>query len=565
MSNRHSSGVAVQWRITRPALAALSVVVFALIVVTIMGVKHFSATTASAQICGPVVNIEVAADKAMVPALTVQAERWNKISFIQNGKCLRAHVHEASSATEAALLATSSADHPSIWIPGSTYWVSQLQNALSTRGLDGHITKLTPHTATASSPLVLVASPQRAAALEAAGGVKWSTILTSGAPVLLDNPLTSSEGLVSLVAIRQALGGSAPFDAMVSQFAGTALPSAQAGFDALLANADTPIFVATEQQIIAANAAHKSNFATALYPADGTLSLSYPAVRLDYVGDDPVLAAAADGFLGSFEATARSNVTNIGLRDVDGNGKQITGGESTNVGLAFVNAPAPPPNAERDVTQSWLKNGPAPHVLAALDISSLMRDPLPDGERKIDAQYSAAISFASAYLSDSAQFGIWAYSTKLTQTTDWIEKVSLGNLGETINGEPRRTAVEALPPGINTPEANNGAALYDTTLNAFYAVKHNYANGQRNAVVVMTGSANRDPAGVTLDQLLSTLRDQQDPQHPIEVITIGIGDGADNTALTAIAAATQGKSYVAANSVEALEDLATEFAQPTHS
>jgi hypothetical protein len=81
----------------------------------------------------------------------------------------------------------------------------------------------------------------------------------------------------------------------------------------------------------------------------------------------------------------------------------------------------------------------------------------------------------------------------------------------------------------------------------------------------MTGSANRDPAGVTLDQLLSTLRNQQDPQHPIEVITIGIGDGADNTALTAIAAATQGKSYVAANSVEALEDLATEFAQPTHS
>ncbi|SDJ20083.1 extracellular solute-binding protein [Frankineae bacterium MT45] len=563
MSNRHSAGIAVQWRITRPALAFICVLILGVVAASAMAIRNFGSSTTAPQTCARSVTIRVAAAPAMVKPMQTHADRWNQIHFVRNGKCIKAAVYEASASTEAALLATSSADKPTIWIPDSSYWVEKLQNDLKTRGKDGHIQTLTAHPALAISPLVLVTTPAKSAALAAKGGVTWASIEGAGSNLAMENPLVSSEGLVGLAAIESTLGTQPGFNLShsIAGMAPKALPDADAGFAMLLADPKTaPMFLATEQEVAAENAAHKSTFAAATYPSDGTLSLDYPAVRLDYPGDDPVLGPGADGFYESFAAGAAELVNPVGLRDSTGVAKPLSGADVSTFALPFTKLPTPAPGTANAVWSAWPVTTRNARVLFAMDISTLMQADVGNGESMVSMETSSAISLASNYLPDSAQFGLWGYATHLTSTLDWLEQVSLGPLGAPYNNGTRRQAVQAQTALVNK-QTNDGSAVYDTALAAFYNVTNNYVPGRMNAVVLMTGSGNRDASSVTLDQLLTTLRQRFNPAKPVHIISIAIGDGADNSALNLIAAATGGSSYIAESSAQALQILLDNFVQ----
>ena len=87
--------------------------------------------------------------------------------------------------------------------------------------------------------------------------------------------------------------------------------------------------------------------------------------------------------------------------------------------------------------------------------------------------------------------------------------------------------------------------LYDTTLAAYREVLHEDAPGHLRTVIVLTDGMNHDPGSISLDNLLTMLKDEQDPDNPVRIITVGISKDADEDVLKQIAEATGGSSHVA--------------------
>jgi Ca-activated chloride channel family protein len=64
-----------------------------------------------------------------------------------------------------------------------------------------------------------------------------------------------------------------------------------------------------------------------------------------------------------------------------------------------------------------------------------------------------------------------------------------------------------------------------------------------NAVVLLTDGEDTDADGISLDQLLTPLRNEQASGQPVPIITIAYGDSSGAQSLAAISAATGGASY----------------------
>lgn len=101
-------------------------------------------------------------------------------------------------------------------------------------------------------------------------------------------------------------------------------------------------------------------------------------------------------------------------------------------------------------------------------------------------------------------------------------------------------AIRGLPQLVG-----GGTGLYDTTLAAFRRVKNGYDPNFVNSVILLTDGANEDEGSIELDELLATLRREQDPVRPVVIITVGITEDSDPAALQQISAVTGGTSHVA--------------------
>jgi Ca-activated chloride channel family protein len=93
-------------------------------------------------------------------------------------------------------------------------------------------------------------------------------------------------------------------------------------------------------------------------------------------------------------------------------------------------------------------------------------------------------------------------------------------------------------------------ALYESTLAAFHDRNAKYAAGKLNRIILLTDGRNDnpdDPAGITLEQLVASLRARYDPKRPVQIITIAYGADADPGPLRQIAEATGAHFYQSRN------------------
>jgi Mg-chelatase subunit ChlD len=88
-------------------------------------------------------------------------------------------------------------------------------------------------------------------------------------------------------------------------------------------------------------------------------------------------------------------------------------------------------------------------------------------------------------------------------------------------------------------------------------VKQSYEPGYVNSVVLLTDGVNEDAQGISLEQLLAALRSERDPQRPVRVVLVGLGDQTDARTLARIARTAGGASFVA----EDPQDITTVFIQ----
>jgi len=542
-----------------PLLAVLVAITVAATAAAIIVLRHDtkkhntkqSFPSALAPACHGSLPLRVDAAPSIATPIETIAKNWTATHPSAGGQCVSVTVEAVEPTKEESQLASATAITTALWIPDSSLWADRL--SADQVSAARKIATLQIGAPIASTPLVLVASPTQAAKLtNTSPPPAWSAVAAGKLPATIPDPTLNTDGLLSLLAMRSAAGSSG--QAANTQMVGVmiaishpALPNAAAGFAKLAAAPNkTPIFAASEQEVINANKTRRSLFAAAVYPHEGTLSLDYPVVRFDRSGDDVSLASAAKAFEQQLRTpAAKALFTAAGLRDAAGD--PVAGADAAEGVQPGPIAQRPKPTGAQmlDTMRMWNAAAEDSRLLAVIDVSGSMGDPAGNGQTKIQL-VAAAAETAVGFFPQSSEIGLWVFSTNQTATTDWAQLVPLGPLNARLGSTTRRQALLAAAPTMPS-RVRGDTALYSTALAAFEDVRNTYDPSKVNTVVLMTDGQNVDPGGITLNQLVSTLRSQFDPAHPTPIITIGIGTDADAAALQAISAATGGKTYLVRN------------------
>jgi Ca-activated chloride channel family protein len=142
-----------------------------------------------------------------------------------------------------------------------------------------------------------------------------------------------------------------------------------------------------------------------------------------------------------------------------------------------------------------------------------------------------------ALFDDSWGIGLWTFSTELDGNRDYRQLVPMGPLSS------QRGRLERALDTI-VPKQTGDTGLYDTMLAAYQTVQDGWEPGRVNSVVMFTDGQNDDANGISQQRLLSELKRLGDPERPIQVVIIGIGDGVSKAELESITKVTGGGVFI---------------------
>ncbi len=147
---------------------------------------------------------------------------------------------------------------------------------------------------------------------------------------------------------------------------------------------------------------------------------------------------------------------------------------------------------------------------------------------------------------NNTQASLWIFGiNKGGPDQDWKELLPSRRLDAASSRGTHRDDFRAELKRAMAEDLGGGTGLYDSILAAYKSVQAGYDPTYSNSVIVMTDGRNEDANSVSLDELLATLKELEDPARPVLVLTIGISGDADADALRKVAEATGGSSYVA--------------------
>jgi Ca-activated chloride channel family protein len=492
-----------------------------------------SAAPSSAQRCTEQLAVPVVVSPELATVVTKLAAEWQATQPTLAGRCLSATVTPQDSVAAAAAL--TGVRRPVVWIPDSSIW--------STRLAAAHRSTVRIQASVATSPLVVAAAPTSAAVLRRAATTGWTGLLRGTVPLRITDPDTTAAGaLTTLNATAHAGTSASAQTTLVGLFLrlqNATLRSASAGFAALRADPrSVPGFVASERDVVAANAQHGSAVAAAVYPAGPTPLLDYPLVQVMPTHSAQLAISAATAF-GSVlrTATARAAFTSIGLRDAHAD--PLPAAEASGA-AAFPRvrpAGAAPAAVQAVETRLWRAASKPSQLLSVIDVSGSMKDRVRRGASKKITIAASAAQQALRVLPDDWTVGLWTFATHPRPATDWTELVSLRGVH---TGRARLLAAAATLPR----RVGGNTALYSTALAAFNDVSAHYNPSAVNVVVLLTDGSNVDPGTtLSLKKLLATLGSRYNPRKPVRIVTIAFGHDADVSALRKISAATHGQSY----------------------
>jgi len=543
----------------------------ALVVVT-AGV-WFGYQRLTAPSCSGALPLVVSAAPEIAPAVQAAADQWRAEGGALGDTCVAVEVAASDPVDVAAVVAgqhgvalagvgqaSGTAIAPDVWVPDSSTWLLRLSSLAP---------GFTPanNESVARSPVV-VAMPEPVATNLGWPDqqLTWTDLLqqiTTGTELRtgIVEPTRDAAGLSGLLALGEAAGEAG---ANAQQATTAALRALATGRSALredliarFPRSADPASVASalgaaalsEEDVIEYNAAQPPIALAALYLEPAPMSLDYPYAVLP--GADPAKAAAAAAFYSVLTGAGfRNRLGDQGLRAPDG-----TWGAGFS---APQGAPSPAGTAPATVTPdsggtaaggldpvvidrtlaTWTSVTLPAQMLAVIDVSGSMLEPVPtaDNVSRADLTREAARRGLGLF-DDSWALGLWIFSTELDGEQDWRELVPISPLSSS------RAELEASLSEV-VPKRNGNTGLYDTTLAAYLAVQDEWAAGRVNSVVIFTDGRNEDDSGLTQDELLAELAETADPQRPIQVIYVGIGDGVSQEELESITNTTGGGVFV---------------------
>jgi hypothetical protein len=528
--------------------------------------------------CSGELRLAVAAAPEIAPAVQAAAEAWTAEGAAVDGTCVAVDV----TASEPVDVAAAVAGHhgvslngvgqagantvlPTVWVPDSSTWLLRLRQQAP---------KFEPgnNASLARSPVV-VAMPEPVATRLGwpQKRLGWSDLLepiTTGTRLRtgITEPSRDATGLAGLLSLAAAVqvGGTEGDDAEVQRVTTGVLRALATGRAAVreelvarFPRATDAASIASglgaaplsERDVVAFNAGQPPVPLAALYPDPAPLSLDYPYAVMP--GAEPARAAAAERFFAVLDRPAfRARLARLGLRGPDG-----TWGEGFPAPRGAPNPagtePAPTSGAgsggtvaggsasaiERSLS-SWSVATQSGRMLAVIDVSGSMLRTVPtaNGATRMQVTLEAARR-GLALLDDSWALGLWIFSTELSGSRDYRQLVPIGPLSTQRSGLER--ALAAIRP---KPTGDTG--LFDTVLAAYRTVLEDWEPGRVNSVVVLTDGKNEDANGISESELVDELRRIADPDRPVQVVIIGIGDEVERSELDAITGTTGGGVFV---------------------
>lgn len=466
-----------------------------------------------------------------------------------------AKVREADECADFEVAATSAAQAaeninedraPDVWIPDSSTWIDALDSS-STAG------RWVQGESIASSPISLAVG---ATGPGASSIPSWAGLLNEEGALRMANPDVDTASRLAFHASRSGQPGPIGLQAgkrliFMSRFAA---PSVNALFEDYTGQPkESDPFPASEQAIFAYNEEHPSvDPLRAIVPAKGTLSLDYPWIfNPELSGAALATADRARIELGTLEV--RASLAKAGFRDAGGQ----RGPRVADRWAPVVTDLEPLDRSARiAAVEQWDVMRTDMRMLAVIDVSGSMQwdSPTP-GLTRWDVAKGALVQGIDM-LPDGSRVGGWIFSSDLGPNRDYQELSPVRQLDATVGSGTHRDHLRRL---ISNGDKYIGGdtGLYDSIWAAHQEMVGDYDEDYVNSIVVFTDGENDDPnGGLSLTQLLRKLKDDYDPERPVRIITIGMGE-ADLSALREISQETGGTSYLA----ETPDDIERVFVQ----
>ncbi|MGB2719986.1 MAG: substrate-binding domain-containing protein [Rhodococcus sp. (in: high G+C Gram-positive bacteria)] len=507
--------------------------VVAVVLLLVVGGGAFFALKAFGSACGDTQSYSLAADPAIAPVLQQIVDNTSA----EDLGCAGVEVIATESGQVSAAVAKGD-DVPSLWVPDSSLWIGK--TVRSTASLIDLASQ-----SVAGSPAVLAARKDEVPFFDT-----WLTALKLEG-LRIGNPLanTTSDAAI-LGAVAEAGSDETALDAVSAAL----VPIAQAQaatrgeadptvrLDDLVA--DGGVAVVSEQAFLAYQQ-EKIVELGATVPPTGTIFLNFPLAVTEPAGDRHETAKS----VGTALATAieseqgQQALSEAGFRSADMAPLDSDRGIGDVTALTIADQQA----AESTLRQYQVLALPS-RTLVMEDVSGSMN--YSAGANSRIAMTVQASETGNRLFPDNASMGLWAFSIGLGgDSQDYRELAPIRRMDEQVGDTSQREVllqqIRSLPSLVG-----GGTGLYDTTLAAFRTVQQGYDPDAVNSVIILTDGTNEDPDSISLDELLSTLRAEQDPSKPVVIVTIGITDDADAGVLQQISAATGGTSFVARNPAE---------------
>lgn len=506
-----------------------------LVLVAWASVTWINAALGGEKCTAPVV-LEVAAAPAIAQALGELAGPGSA------GSCAEVRVSARDSAGYAEILANPPPGIlPQVWVPESSFWLGRAQAR-------GAFTLPASGTSIATSPVVIALTEPAAGNLGwPQKPVPWSALLgeQGNLPIGIPDPAADPVGVAGLVGVQNATANVGPSESLVlrrlTQYVVPRaadlylkLPEAGGGAQSL------PAFFTSEQALLRHNA--RGGAATSLvasYPGENVPTLDFPYVVLPGTQGEEVTAATA--FLDRLlRPDARTSLQKAGFRDPDGSPPTTRDPMPSASRVSTGPVPPVPMPTEDELVQvlsRWTGVQLSARILAVIDVSGSMNERVPGGQTRLGLMMQAGQEGVGLLL-DATELGIWVFSTRMVGDLDYQVLVPTGPLSE------QRTRIIGALGGIRAkPDGDTG--LYDTTLAAYQEGRRTWMPGRINVVLIATDGRNDDDNSISRAQLIAGLQKLADPRRPLPILFMGLGDGVDQNELNEIAAAVDGRVYIA--------------------
>jgi hypothetical protein len=507
--------------------------VLGVVVLVVIGGGVYAAQSAFGSECKDPSTYTLAAD----PAIAGVVQQVIDDSSAQDLGCASIEV-TATESGDASAAVSMGVNTPSLWIPDSSLWVGKTVRAT------GALVDVASQSV-ASSPAVIAARKDEVPFFDT-----WLTALQLES-LRIGNPLTNT---ISDAAILGALAEAGSDADAVDSVSAALVPIAQAQAstrgeaDPVVrldeVAADGGVSVVSEQNLVEYEKKTGTEFGVTA-PPTGSFFLNYPLAVTEPAGERHESAKAVG------LAVAEALESEAGLRALSDAGFRASDSAPLSDGRGLGDLTTLT-IADQQTAESTLRRY---QVLALPSRALVMEDVSGSMGYSAGADTRMGLTVqasntGNALFPNNAAMGLWAFSIGLGGgSQDYRELVPIRRLDEDVNGTSQRNLL-VQQTGTLPTLVGGGTGLYDTTLAAFREVKEGYDPDYINSVIILTDGSNEDPGSIGLEELLDSLRAEQDPTKPVVIVTIGITDDADAGVLQQISSATGGTSFLARNPAE---------------